>query len=553
FGRTNMSSRVITLLLVVTLAAHAYGGKPTHSQKDDDDHTFSEEVIRMYQENILKRNEENKQARMQGKSVGSAEWIRKGQDTVNYAANRGLNTNLAKNVIIFIGDGMGLTTMSAARILRGQQLGGTGEEHQLSWDKFSHSMLAKTYSVNGQTPDSASTANAMLTGVKSSVWVIGVDEEVVPYMCDTVAGHEVDSILRWSKREGKAAGLITTTRPSHATPAAAFAHSPCRCWEGDHQVPEWEEAQCPDITKQLVVNNTDIEVILGGGRSYFMNENQEDPEYPFEVGFREDGRDLIQEWYDHKLSINQRPAYVWNISAFNEVNPANTDYLMGLFERQSMRNDADRIDGDIAGEPSISEMTQKAIEILSKNENGFFLLVEGGRIDSGHHSGRAARALLETIALDRAVETAVNMTSENDTLIVVTADHGHVLAFGGYSERGNPILGKTLVDAADDKPYTTLTYGNGPGYQGVYNDTGADPEDLTTREDLENVDTSDSNYRQQSPVPLSSETHSGEDVIVMANGPMAHLFYGVQEQSYVAHAMAYASCVGENKMHCNRP
>ncbi|CAH1775647.1 unnamed protein product [Owenia fusiformis] len=145
------------------------------------------------------------------------------------------------------------------------------------------------------------------------------------------------------------------------------------------------------------------------------------------------------------------------------------------------------------------------------------------------------------------------MTSENDTLIVVTADHGHVLAFGGYSERGNPILGKTFFHAADDKPYTTLTYGNGPGYQGVYNNTGADPEDITTREDLENVDTSDPNYRQQSSVPRSSETHSGEDVIVMANGPMAHLFYGVQEQSYVAHAMAYASCVGENKMHCNRP
>ncbi|CAH1775645.1 unnamed protein product, partial [Owenia fusiformis] len=429
-------------------------GIPTHFQNNDD----IGKLIRMAQENILKRNEENKQARMQGKSVGSAEWIRQGQDTVNYAANRGLNTNLAKNVIIFIGDGMGLTTMSAARILRGQQLGGTGEEHQLSWDKFSHSMLAKTYSVNGQTPDSASTANAMLTGVKTSDYVIGVDEEVVPQMCDTVAGHEVDSILRWSKREGKAAGLITTTRPSHATPAAAFAHSPYRYWEGDHQVPESEETQCPDITKQLVVNNTDIEVILGGGRSYFMNENQEDPEYPLKSGFREDGRDLIQEWYDHKLSINQRPAYVWNISAFNEVDPANTDYLMGLFERKSMHNDADRISGDIAGEPSISEMTQKAIEILSKNENGFFLLVEGGLIDAEHHAGRAARALLETIALDRAVETAVNMTSENDTLILVTADHGHVMAFGGYSERGNPILGKTLSDAADGKPYTTLTY-----------------------------------------------------------------------------------------------
>src|SRR3546814_15767426 len=113
-------------------------------------------------------------------------------------------------------------------------------------------------------------------------------------------------------------------------------------------------------------------------------------------------------------------------------------------------------------------MTRFAIESLSRNPDGYVLLVEGARIDHANHDGNAYRALDETTSLSRAVQAAVDMTSADDTLIVVTADHSHVLNFAGYPRRGNPTLGTVREDGqgpAPDppgRPYTTLRYPNGP-------------------------------------------------------------------------------------------
>ena len=149
---------------------------------------------------------------------------------------------------------------------------------------------------------------------------------------------------------------------------------------------------------------------------------------------------------------------------------------------------------DSGGEPSLSQMTAKAIDVLARAPKGFFLMVEGGRIDHGHHAGNAYRALTETIEFSNAVRVALAKTDPKQTLIVVTADHGHVFTFGGYAKRGNPILGK-VVHADEDGaagasepardllglPYTTLGYLYGPGYTGASNEQAEGPKHFPHR------------------------------------------------------------------------
>ncbi len=204
-----------------------------------------------------------------------------------------------------------------------------------------------------------------------------------------------------------------------------------------------------------------------------------------------------------------------------------------------MQYEADRAE-DTAGEPSLAQMTRLAIAILSRNQNGYFLLVEGGRIDHAHHDNNAYRALTDGIAFADAVAVADKMTAQDDTLIIVTADHSHTFIISGYPTRGNPILGKVIANdangkpagkaklMADGKPYTTLGYYAGPGAAWVGG----------PRPDLSDIDTvNDKNFIQQAAVPADSDTHAGEDVPVYARGPGAESFHGVIEQNEIFHVI----------------
>ena len=189
---------------------------------------------------------------------------------------------------------------------------------------------------------------------------------------------------------------------------------------------------------------------------------------------------------------------------------------------------------DAGGEPSLSDMTAKSMDILKQRSGskGYFLMVEGGRVDHAHHAGNAARALADAIALSDAVRTATRKSSAEDTLIIVTADHSHTFTVAGYPDRGNNILGKVVTDGslaldANGKPYTTLGYINGPGYRGP-----------VARPDLTAVDTANIDFLQEAAVPLASETHAAEDVGIYAQGPGAHAFQGVVEQNVIFHVMA---------------
>ncbi|XP_069008994.1 intestinal-type alkaline phosphatase [Embiotoca jacksoni] len=463
-------------------------------------------------------------------------WNNKGKQSLHTALNIQPNLHKAKNLILFLGDGMGVPTVTAARILKGQLAGQSGEETSLVMDTFPHLALSKTYNVDQQMPDSAGTATAYLCGVKANYGTVGVTATTQRHNCRTTYGNEVTSILHRAKQAGKSVGIVTTTRVQHASPAASYAHSANRGWYADsYLTPEAKQNGCTDIAYQLV-NNTEIDVILGGGRQYMFPKTMQDPEYPKVTGDRDDGKNLALEWLKNK----KRAEYVWNKAEFDAVKSEKTDFLMGLFEPKDCRYELER---NPATDPSLTEMTEKAIKILRKNPKGFFLFVEDkGRIDHGHHGGTAKKALYEAVEFDRAIGRAAELTNELDTLSVVTADHSHVFSFGGYSARGNSVLGVSRELAEDNKHFTTALYGNGPGYQIVNG----------TRPDVNETISSQKDYHQQAPVPLDSETHGIEDVAIFAKGPMSHLFHGVQEQSYIAHVMAYAACL-EPYENCTLP
>ncbi|KAM4836174.1 intestinal-type alkaline phosphatase 1-like [Thomomys bottae] len=455
-------------------------------------------------------------------------WNQKAAEALRAAQSRQPIQTSAKNLVLFLGDGMGVTTVTATRILKGQLGGHSGPETPLAMDRFPHVALAKTYNVDRQVPDSAGTATAFLCGVKANFRTIGLSAAARFDRCNTTFGNEVASVMYRAKKAGKSVGVVTTTRVQHASPAGTYAHTVNRDWYSDAHMPASAlQEGCRDIATQLI-SNVDIDVILGGGRKFMFPKGTPDPEYPADAaqaGTRLDGRDLVQEW----LGQRQGAQYVWNRTGLLQAarDPAVT-HLLGLFEPSDMEYEVSR---DRALDPSLEEMTEAALRLLSRNPRGFYLFVEGGRIDHGHHDGAAYRALTEAVQFDSAIDRAALLTSEQDTLTLVTADHSHVFSFGGYTLRGASIFGLAPQKASDGKTYTSILYGNGPGHvQG-------------NRPNVTETESGEPTYRQQAAVPLSSETHGGEDVAVFSRGPQAHLMHGVQEQSYIAHVMAFAACL----------
>ncbi|MBS1797751.1 MAG: alkaline phosphatase [Acidobacteria bacterium] len=490
-------------------------------------------------------------------------WQRDGWAAVEKAKAEKIRTGRAKNVILFIGDGMGVTTLTAARILEGQLRGESGEENRLSFEEFPFSALSKTYSANQQTSDSAPTMSAIISGVKTDEGVLSVNQNIVHGDYRTVQGNETKTLLEMAEEAGKSTGVVSTAKVTHATPGACYAHTADRDWESDKDISDRSraafDAKFPDIARQLLEfkYGNGLEVALGGGRFKFLPKGAKDPEYDV-AGERLDGRDLTKEWTDKYKNA----AYVWNKKDFDAVDPKKTDHLLGLFEPSHMKYEFDR-QGDPAGEPSLTEMTTKAIDVLSKNKNGYFLMVEGGRIDQAHHLGNAYRALTDAIELSNAVRAAARRVSLDDTLIIVTADHSHTFNMLGYPARGNNILGLVREIGSDGEvepnyardafglPYTTLNYANGRGYTGATDLFAEGPKfcceepkrflkPVTGRPDLTKVRTTDPNYEQEAMIPMKNETHGGEDVAIFATGPNAYIIRGSMEENWIFYVMADA-------------
>lgn len=423
-----------------------------------------------------------------------------------------------KNVIFFVGDGMGITTQTAARIYK------VGEDGDLTMDKLPESAFVHTYSADGQVTDSAPSMAAYMTGVKMNNEVIAMSTETrandasgAPYhtnfdsTCPTSGnGTPVETILEQMLAANYSTGVVSTARITHATPAATYAHVCHRDAENT-------------IAAQLVPGGagynaklgSGIDVILGGGRNYFL---------PRTVagGVRNDGRDLTAELKTAKYS------YAANKDEFDRL-PTDGSKIAGLFTGSHMAYDLDR---NPSREPSLADMTGKAIDALAAKKKGFFLMVEGGRIDHALHATNARRALQDTVAFDDAIALALSKMEAIDpglknTLIVVTADHDHTLQMNGYAQRtgktepGKPgVLGvvKNYVNGAESTDvagnnYTILGFGNGPNRP-------------ATRASIDSATLESPDYLQEAVVPMSGETHGGADVFLGAKGMGADAFTG---------------------------
>ena len=427
------------------------------------------------------------------------------------------------NVILFVGDGMGVSTVTSTRIAT------VGVDGQLALDRMPYTAISRTASADYITPDSAATMSAMMTGVNTNSGVIGHGPTTeFSDFNGNGDGQRLTNIGELAISMGYAVGIVTTTRVTHATPAAVFAHVNDRNLENE-------------IAAQMVPGgggfNTrlgeGLHVIFGGGRRHFLPTSASDDEgLP---GRRSDGRDLRNE-------LQQRGyRYVWNRQGLNSL--GGSGRAIGLFASSHLEYEADRD----SGEPSLEEMTRKAIQILTATGKPYFLMVESGRIDHAHHEGNAYRAFTDTRMFDRAINTAQRSVNLSRTLILATADHSHVFTIAGYPMRPlgdlrytprsvpasfrnqphNGILGTvhdidsggTISESGDSGgiPYTILGYANGPGHR---SGSRVNPNSDRTAGHGGAVPSSTSHtaYRQEATVPLFLETHAGEDVMIYAVG-----------------------------------
>lgn len=432
-----------------------------------------------------------------------------------------------KNVLFFLGDGMGMTTMTAARIYA------VGEDGELTLDTLPETAFIKTFSANSQVTDSAPSMSAYMTGVKMNNEVISMSANTSAYdmatstdyvsgadsTCPTTGnGTPVITLLELAKTAGLATGVVTTTRITHATPAATYAHICHR--DGENAI---AAQMVPKGTGFNTALGDGVDVILGGGLRHFMPKTTTGSS-------RTDSRDLVAEMKAAGYS------FAGNKSDFSAL-PA-TGKLLGLFTSSHMAYDLDR---DATKEPSLSEMTARAIDQLKTNNKGMFLMVEGGRIDHALHETTARKALQDTVAFDSAIKTAIDKMQVIDpglknTLIVATADHDHTLVLNGYAARTgkttdtNPgVLGllRSFIDGALGKdtsgnPFTIIGFGNGENRQG-------------TRTALTDAMVFDKSYHQEATIPVAagSETHGGANVFLGAIGKGADSFSGVLDNTAV--------------------
>ncbi|AOR71543.1 alkaline phosphatase [Burkholderia stabilis] len=372
----------------------------------------------------------------------------------------------ARNVIFFLGDGMGITTLTAARIFA------VGEDGALTIDTLPESAFVKTYSNDAQVTDSAPSMSAYMTGVKTN-------NEVISMSPDTKA----------------------------IEPSAALTGN---CGAGYNGA-----------------LGDGVDVVLGGGTQFFVPKDG--------GGKRTDGRNLVNELKAKGYAFAQ------NRDDLLSADATKNGKLVGLFSSSHMSYDLDR---GATKEPSLSDMATRALDVLQKNPNGYFLMVEGGRIDHALHDTNAKRALQDTVAFDNAIKATLDKVRKTDpdlknTLIVVTADHDHTLVLNGYAARtgkteaGKPgVLGVlrnyqtgSVAKDADGAPYTIIGFGNGENrVQGSR--AGTTLTDAVTGAD---------DYRQEAVVRMDkgNETHGGTDVFLGAIGRGADAFHGVIENNKV--------------------
>lgn len=471
-------------------------------------------------------------------------WLKSGQENLRRILAHRNNENRAKNIIIFIGDGMGISTITAGRIYKGQIKGNTGEEYKLAFEMFPNAGFAKTYNTDKQVPDSAGTATAIFSGVKCRYKVIGLDTRSSFNKCDKYIDQasKLTTVADWAQQSGMGTGFVTTTRVTHATPAGLYAHVNNRDWECDTSIPKQYKDCVKDIGRQLMEDEpgNKFQVIMGGGAQHLgLPMEPIDPD----TCVRGDGKNLVEYWEGN----NPDGKVVTNTEQLFSVDIANTSKILGIFATNHLPYHAVKTENT----PSLANMTKQAIKLLRKNDNGFLLMVESGRIDMAHHHNYAKLALRELSELEEAILAALQLVKLEETLVIVTADHSHAFTINGYPKRGNDILGFANDPAKPNVPaYETLSYINGPSFFYHRRNDSSNVNETWRPVDLDQT-RNDPYYTQMAGIYLEDETHGGEDVGVYAIGPYSHLIRGTFEQNYIAHVVAYAACFKDWPSHCD--
>ncbi|WP_432545755.1 alkaline phosphatase [Kineococcus sp. SYSU DK004] len=453
----------------------------------------------------------------------------------------------AKNVIFFLGDGMGAAAITGARILSKGIVEGK-YNGLLEMDELDVHGVVTTSGSDSIATDSANSMSAYMTGHKSAVNAMGV------YAANTEdpdGSPKVETMAELLKRSrGMSIGIVTTAEIQDATPAAVFAHTRRRSEYVDIMDQSLNPAQMPDV-------------FMGGGRATLLPQSAEGSR-------RTDDRDLVQEFQDRGFSYAGTRTELQQVLAGGAP-----DRLLGTFHPRNLNVYVDRevtrdpeVLGDYPDQPTLMEMTRAALAVLEKNRDGFFLMVEGASIDKMEHPLDGPRAVYDTIELDQAVGIAKEWAAgRDDTLIVVTADHNHAMSIAGthtLSAEGEPARQKngvyqdagfpTYVDSDGDgfpddpNPDVQLFFGwsNHPDHQDdfAHNPVLAQPalEDPATEQAYPNPDRDPGAVVQIGNLPLDQTNcvHTVEDVSIMASGPGAAVFGKVIDNTEVFHGICAA-------------
>ncbi|MBI4023454.1 MAG: alkaline phosphatase [Verrucomicrobia bacterium] len=375
----------------------------------------------------------------------------------------------ARNAILFIGDGLGINTLSIVRAYSG------GANGRLQIEQLPHTAFSRTTSDDSLVTDSAAAAAALASGCKTPNRSLNVLKD----------GRRPPLISQLAKKSGRSVGIVTTTRLTDATPAAFYGYVEKR---------EMEAALVPQMI------DSGFDVILGGGLAWLLPKSKP-------PGVREDGQDLLPSARDKGWTILQDAKALTGGVSF----PPDARWL-GLFAAHDFSYADER--AQHPGEPGLTEMTLAAMRKLARNPKGYFLMVEGGLIDKAAHQNWAWRAFQETIEFDRAIGAALHEAG-TETLVIVTADH----ETGGLALNGYPPItarGNALLARQPDQGFL-LGWASGPGALSATNA----------------VSFLDPVFRQPATRYARSAFHTSTDVLIAATGPGSEAVRGFLDNTEI--------------------
>jgi alkaline phosphatase len=444
-----------------------------------------------------------------------------------------------KNVILFIGDGMTIANRTAARVLS-KGINEGKYQGRLAFDDMPSTAMIGTSGSDSLITDSANSMSAYTTGHKTAVNAMGV---YVSRASDNLSHPKVETISELLKRKTKmAVGIVSDAELQDATPGAMVAHTRRRA---DKQY----------IADQLLASKA--EVILGGGSAYFYPQSSKGSK-------RKDENNLVDAFKadGYQVALTKQEL---TVASQNK----NTKKLFGVFHPDNMDGSLDRFFlkkntvPQYPNQPDLTEMTQSAIDVLSRNPNGFFLMVEAALIDKFNHPLDWERAAFDTIMLSNAVQVAKDFAKTHpDTLIIVTPDHTHSGSISGvvHDDRPGPLREKVGVYAAAGYPNypkadiqgypseidvskrLAFFYGNYPDHYetmhpkldgafvpAVKGESGkyiANPKYIQLQEDAIHVG-------GNLPTHQESGVHTADDAVLNAIGPGSEKFKGFMDNTEV--------------------